>query len=113
MCDRDMIEAAAAHWEALAAFAWRSALATGPGAVVLHKADLMGHAAPAMNWFAACDVPAGDDFRTLMLQQDPSMAIMLIVVSDQDDQAIVLQADGDRPSPLQCAQRAAPDAEIT
>ena len=113
MADTDMIQAAAVHWEALAAFAWQSALVTGPGAVVLHRTDLGGAAAPTMNWFAASDVPAGDDFRTLMLQQDPSRAVMLIVVSDGGDQAVVLQAEGDRPTPAQCAHRAADTTKNT
>jgi hypothetical protein len=63
-----------------------------------------------MNWFSAADVPAGDDFRTLMQQSDPETHVVLIVVTAQDDVAIVLKAEGDRPSPETCAKQPPPKA---
>ncbi|MCH2137598.1 MAG: hypothetical protein MK074_00915 [Phycisphaerales bacterium] len=99
------IEAAAAHWDAMAAFAWTSAQTSGPGAVVMHRADLHQDT-PAMHWFAAADVPAGDDFRTLMTRCDASTQVMVIVVDDHGDQAIVLEADASRRSPPECAENA-------
>ena len=99
--DTDTIENAARHWSSLAAFAWASAQASGPGAVVMHKADL-AESEPAMHWFAASDVPAGDDFRSLMLQYDATRQVVLIVVDEAGDQAIVLEAGDDRQTPPQC-----------
>jgi len=100
-----LIEAAARHWTSLAAFAWRSAR-HGNGAVVVHADDLVGEAVPPVNWFAAADVPAGDDFRTLMVQADPERDVVLVVVTAEADVTLVLSANDGRPSPETCAKDA-------
>ena len=101
--DTAMIEAAARHWCAMAALAWVSSRTTGPGAVVIHRADLTLDS-PSMQWFAAEDIPKGDDFRTLMVQCDPQRQVVLIVVDEHGDQAVVLEADEEHPAPEQCAR---------
>ena len=46
-----------------------------------------------MNYIAADDVPAGDDFRTLMLSHDPSRQVVLIIGGGGADEiAIVVEA---------------------
>ncbi len=100
-----LIHAAAKHWNALAAFAWTSGQ-KGHGAVVVHCEDLIAEAVPAMNWFAAADVPPGDDFRTLMVQSDAHHDVVLVVVTAEEDIAMVLSASDGRPSPEACAKEA-------
>ncbi|MCH2136867.1 MAG: hypothetical protein MK101_09845 [Phycisphaerales bacterium] len=100
-----LVGAAAAHWRDLAAFAYNSSR-SGPGAVVIHADDLTAGTQPTLAWFAAADVPAGDDFRSLMLQSDMDREVVLVIVTGQDDIAVVLSADASRPSPEECARSA-------
>ena len=104
-----LIKAAAKHWNALAAFAWTSGR-TGHGAVVVHCDDLIAEAVPVMNWFAAADIPPGDDFRTLIVQADPHQDVVLVVVTAEKDVAMVLSASDGRPSPEACAKEASPES---
>ena len=101
-----LIHAAGRHWNALAAFAWTSGR-NGTGAVVVHLDDLVGEAVPPMNWFGSADVPAGDDFRTLMVQADPERDVVVVVVTAEEDVALVLSAGDGRPSPETCANEEA------
>ena len=93
-----LIEAASACWEQLAGFAWRSYRLSGPGAVLALVEDLMrvGSGDPGaevpLNYFARDDIPAGDDFRSLMDTYDPSCQVMLMVGSDQGEQVLILEA---------------------
>ena len=93
------------HWEVLAAFAWQAAEDSGPGAVVVHRDELSLNT-PTMNWFAAADVPTGDDYRTLMMRCNRATDVMVVVVDDQSDQAVVLNAGPGRPPPEACAREA-------
>ena len=84
-----------ARWPSLHEFARRSHELSGPGAVLLEREAL--RTTPAgddlpMNYIAAGDVPAGDDFRPLMLQIEPARQVMLILGGDgQDETVLVLE----------------------
>lgn len=91
------IRAASALWPVLLAFAQDSSRLSGRGAVLMEREELLkqdteaGH--PAMNYIAAADVPAGDDFRTLMLNYDPDRQVVLILGgAGIEEIAIVVEA---------------------
>ena len=91
------IEAATALWPLLWPFARDSHALSGRGAVLMERESLLdpgrdgGH--PIMNYIAADDVPAGDDFRALMLGHDPASQVVLIIGGGgADELAIVVEA---------------------
>ena len=81
-----------ALWPVLLPFAQRSYELSGPGAVLMERSCLLDpHGGePVMNYIAAEDVPAGDDFRPLMLQYDHTRQIVLILGGDGDAEELVL-----------------------
>ena len=93
------IEAATAMWPVLWSFAQDSHALSGRGAVLMERESLLdpgrGGGHPVMNYIAAEDVPAGDDFRALMLSHDPSSQVVLIIGGGGADEiAIVVEGGG-------------------
>ncbi|MCH2149045.1 MAG: hypothetical protein MK095_06380 [Phycisphaerales bacterium] len=89
------VEAAMALWPVLLPFAQQSHELSGPGAVLMERARLLEPEGdgPVMNYIAAEDVPAGDDFRPLMLQYDPARQVVLILggAGAADELVLVLE----------------------
>lgn len=82
-----------ARWPELLEFSRRSHEISGPGAVLIERASLLASEvdqAIAMNYVAAQDVPAGDDFRPLMLKIDPNHQVMLILGGDGNEETVVV-----------------------
>lgn len=104
---RNLIEAASACWDEIAAFAWKSYQLSGRGAVLVLAGDLHSAAERqpgvplTMNYFAQEDVPAGDDFRSLMGTYEPQTQVMLMIGDqEQGEQVLILEAtDGQRARP--------------
>ena len=103
-----LIEAASGCWNRIAAFAWGSYELAGRGAVLVLAGDLLEAAGdPTMleglplNYFSREDVPAGDDFRSLMGSYDPHAQVMLMIGGiESGEQVFILEAvEGHRVRP--------------
>ncbi|MEE2907805.1 MAG: hypothetical protein VX527_08225 [Planctomycetota bacterium] len=104
----NLIKAASASWDTIAAFAWRSYQLAGRGAVLVLAGDLRETAAEKaapeplpLNYFARDDVPSGDDFRSLMGTYDPHTQVMLMIGGlESGEQVFILEsAEGQRVRP--------------
>lgn len=104
----NLIKAASACWDHIAAFAWRSYQLAGRGAVLVLAEDLKQSGAEMaaledlpLNYFAREDVPSGDDFRSLMDTYDPHTQVMLMIGGiESGEQVFVLEAaEGQRVRP--------------
>ena len=87
------VEAAMARWPSLHEFARRSHELSGPGAVLVERDALRSTPVEdelPMNYIAAGDVPAGDDFRPLMLRIEPHRQVMLILGGDGLDETVLV-----------------------
>jgi hypothetical protein len=90
------ITAAMRLWTELSTFAAESWRLSGRGAVLMERTVLLAHApgdpVPPLNYISAEDVPAGDDFRTLMLQYEPERQVVLILGGgDSGELALVIE----------------------
>ena len=82
-----------ARWPELLEFSRRSHELSGPGAVLMERSSLLAAGTEErvpMNYVAAQDVPAGDDFRPLMLKIDPDHQVMLILGGDGNEETVVV-----------------------